>query len=217
MNRMKAVCFVALFCFALALLPASAADAKTHPNFSGRWRLNTFLSEDPIEKIRRAAIDMERAERIGERGARRLDPGGIAARDRMRGKSGSRNGPEEVDISLHGLNLGATILEITHEEPRFIIHYPDGTEATVVTDGSVENNEYGYGPREVRARWKKKDQLVVRSKSDSGSTTTQKYELVLDGKQLKLVTNVVNQRPAPSFNFIRYYDLMPPEETGDGE
>jgi hypothetical protein len=216
MMRTHLTCRIVLACLFLAFVTASAIAAGDHPNFSGHWRLNTFLSDDPMEKIHQAAADMMRAERISERGTRHLDPSGAAARERRRARA-ARNQPEEVEIHLHDLNLSSVTLKITHEEPRLTILYSGGMEETVFTDGRVEKNEFGYGSVEIRAHWKKKNKLVVKSKSDSGPTTTHKYELALEGKQLKLVTSVANQRPAPSFSFVRYYDLMPPEDSATAD
>jgi hypothetical protein len=85
------------------------------------------------------------------------------------------------------------------------------------TDGRVEKSEFGYGPVETRARWKKKGRLVIRTKKYEGREKTEKYELTFGGKQIKLVTDVEGQRPAPPFSFTLFYDLVPPEEAETGD
>lgn len=213
MDKLKIICILALFCSTLSLLPAIGADAKERPDFSGHWRLNTFISDDPIEEMNKATREMLRSERISERGPRRLGRGGLGVGNVMRGETGARGEREDVEIRFQNIQLSARTLEITHEEPELIIRYPGGREVTLFTDGRVEKREWGFGPVETRARWKKKGKLVVKSTDDEGRTTTEKYELTFEGKQLKLVTDVEGHRPAPSFNYTRFYDLTPPEKT----
>jgi hypothetical protein len=213
MDKLKTICIFALFCFALSLLPAIAADEKERPDFSGNWRLNTFISDHPLEKMNQAAAEMMRSERISERDSRRMDyglisPGSMALRERD-----PRAEKEKIEITYPGFDLSAESIEITHEEPELTIRYHGAREVTVITDGRVEKREWGFGPIETRARWKKKDKLVIRTTNNAGRITTKKYELVLGGKQLKVATHIEDMRPAPSFKFTSYYDLMPSEGT----
>ncbi len=213
MDKLKIICILALFCFALSPLPAIAAGENEHPDFSGNWRLNTFLSDDPIKKLSEAAIGMMRSETISEMGSPRLWRGGTGRDDVRRRGASERSEPEDTEIHVPGLNLGADALEIVHEEPLFTIRYPDGWEKSVFTDDRKVAMESWFGPVEIRARWKKKDRLVVKTTDSSGSSTTEKYELITDLGQLKVVTIVEGQRPAPSFSFTRYYDPEPPVKT----
>jgi hypothetical protein len=210
MNRIS---IVALFCFFLALLPAHTADSEDRPDFSGRWRLNTFISDDPIEKLNRAAREMMRSKRISSMGSPRMGYDRLGRRNAIRGREHEPPDPAEMERHLQGINLNANILEIAHDDPLLTIRYPNRLERSIFTDDRRQNVESGFGPVQIRARWKKKGRLVVSSKNDLGRNTTEKFELTMEGRQLQVVTNVEGYGPAPSFKFTRFYDRMPSEAT----
>jgi hypothetical protein len=203
-----------LTCMALVALAAGAADSAGQPDFSGSWRINQFMSEDPMEKMRESMQERMRSAGMGSKGGGMGGMGGGSGGGMGRGGGmgskgggmGGRPDPEAMQQRIRDLNLSADHIEIMHEEPLLTIRYADGRERRLYTDGREQQAD-------TKVKWKKRGKLVVNSTTELGRHITERYELAMEGRQLLLVTSIDGDDRAPSFKFTRVYDRVAYETT----
>ena len=211
-------------------------DANGRPDFSGAWRLNEDLSEDPRTKMQEAG---------GGRGGRRLHPYPRARRSRRlphrlrrlrrpdpsllhrgrggMGGGGSRGGGgDSGDSGGDGASrLGETlaaqkVLTISHKDPELVIRDLNGRSRTFFTDARKVEEERSEGTAKIQTKWK--DQTIVVVTKLGNREITDTYERAADGARLFLTTKMEGGR-AP-FSFRRVYEapLTPvPAEGGAAE
>lgn len=158
----------ALICMALSYTAQINAMAE-QPNFTGTWRLNRGLSDNPEEKVKEA---------IGNRGrvlGRMM--GGRGAKDRMKDNAAI-----------------ADVLRITHNDPEFQVTGNNDLTRRLITDGRKVNNTTQKGESlETTARWQG-SQLVVVTQRANGGKLTQTYSLGRGGRQMIVLTQITGQR-----------------------
>ena len=158
----------ALICLALTNTAQVNATAD-QPNFTGTWRLNRELSDNPQEKVKEA---------IGKKGGRLGKVmGGRVAQDRMK------------DIAS-----AAELLRITHNDPEFQVSGNNNLMRRLYTDGRKVNNTTPKGESiETTARWQG-SQLVVVTQRTNGGKLTQTYSLERGGRRMNVFMQITGQR-----------------------
>ena len=172
-------------------------DANARPDFSGIWKLNTDLSEDPREKMQEAR---------GSSGGR--SGGSFGGRGGMGGGGGRRGGGDSGDKGGDGaMRLGETlaaqkVLTISHKDPELVIRDLNGRSRTLFTDARKLEEERSEGTAKVQTKWN--DRSVVVVTKVGGRETTETFERAADGAHLFLTTKIDGGRG--SFSFRRVYD-----------
>ncbi len=158
----------ALICLTLSCDARGDAMAE-QPNFTGTWRLNRKLSDDPQEKLKEA---------IGRKGDRLGKiMGGRAAQDRMKDNASM-----------------AEVLKITHNDPEFQVSGNNNLTRRIFTDGRKVDNTTPKGESiETTARWQG-SQLVVVTQRANGGKLTQTYSLDRGGRRMIVLTQIAGQR-----------------------
>jgi hypothetical protein len=200
MNAKKRILGLALPFLTLGVLFAVASLAAEQPDFSGTWKLNQELSENPREKM---AESMSKG-RGGESGARGGGMGG-GMRGGGGGHSGGREGMQE---RLGEREARIQQIVIDHEDPTFRIRLADDSENTFYTDGRM-TEDLEAGLLEATATWKKGRHIEIERLSPQGGTITEKYELSDDGSQLFVKTKMEGNGQTPKVSFQRVYDRVP--------
>jgi hypothetical protein len=160
-------------------------DANARPDFSGTWKLNTDLSEDPREKMQEARGT------FGGRGGGRRGGGG----------SGD-GGPDSSSSSRLGEIAAQRVLTIVHKDPQLVVTDMHGRARTLFTDARKLEEERSEGTAKVQTKWKDRSVVVV---TKVGSReTTETFERAADGAHLFLTTKIDGGRG--SFSFRRVYD-----------
>jgi hypothetical protein len=201
-------------------------DANTRPDFSGTWRLNEDLSEDPRTKMQEAGGGhggrgggVGRGGGGGEGGGGFGGMGGGGGRRGMGGGGGRRGGGDSGERSGDGASrLGETlaaqkVLTISHKDPELVIRDLNGRSRTFFTDARKVEEERSEGTAKIQTKWKGRSIVVVAKLGDREITDT--YERAADGARLFLTTKMEGGR-AP-FSFRRVYEtpLTPmPAEAG---
>jgi hypothetical protein len=185
----------------LGVLLAVASLAAEQPDFSGTWKLNPELSENPREKM---AESMSKG-RGGEGGGR--GAGGMGGG--MRGGGGGRGGGREgMQERLGEREARIQQIVIDHEDPTFRIRFADDSENVFYTDGRM-TEDLEAGLLEARASWKKGKRIEIERDSPQGGAITEKYELSDDGSQLFVKTKMGGNGRMPKVSFERVYDRVP--------
>jgi hypothetical protein len=200
MTAKKRILGLALPFLTLGVLLAVASLAAERPDFSGTWKLNQELSENPREKM---AESMSKG-RGGAGGGRGGGMGG-----EMRGGGGGRGGGREGMEERPG-EREARIqqIDIDHEDPTFRIRFTDDSENTFYTDGRM-TEDLEAGLPEARANWKKGRRIDIERASPQGGTITETYKLSADGSQLFVKTKIEGSGRMPKITFERVYDRVP--------
>jgi hypothetical protein len=194
-------------------------DASGRPDFSGTWKLNEDLSEDPRKKMQEAGGG--RGGRGGGmgRGGGGEGGGGFGGRGGMGGGGGRRGGGDSGERSGDGaMHLSETlaaqkVLTISHKDPQLVIADLNGRARTFFTDARKVEEERSEGTAKIQTKWK--DQSIVVVTKLGGREITDTYERAADGARLFLTTKMEGGR-AP-FSFRRVYEapLTPmPAEGG---
>jgi hypothetical protein len=189
MTAKKRILGLALPFLTLGVLLAVASLAAEQPDFSGTWKLNQELSENPREKM---AESMSKG-RGGAGGGR---GGG--------GRGGGREGMEE---RLGEREARIQQIVIDHEDPTFRIRLADDSENIFYTDGRM-TEDLEAGLLEARANWKKGKRIDIERDSPQGGTITETYELSADGSQLHVKTKIEASGRMPKMTFQRVYDQV---------
>jgi hypothetical protein len=185
-------------------------DANTRPDFSGTWKLNADLSEDPREKMRDARGSS------GGRGGGGFGGGGGGfgggGRGGMEGGGmgggGRRGGGDSGDRGVDGATrLGETlaaqkVLTISHKDPELVIRDLNGRSRTFFTDARKLEEERAEGTAKIQTKWK--DRTVVVVTKVGSRETTETFERAADGSHLLLTTKIDGGRAPLSFR--RVYD-----------
>lgn len=201
MTAKKRILGLALPFLTLGVLLAVASLAAEQPDFSGTWKLNPELSENPREKM---AESMSKG-RGGEGGGR----GGGGMGGGMRGGGGGRGGGREgMEERLGEREARIQQIVIDHEDPTFRIRFADDSENVFYTDGRM-TEDLEAGLLEATASWKKGQRIEIERLSPQGGTITEKYELSDDGSQLFVKTKMESTGRMPRLTFERVYDRVP--------
>jgi hypothetical protein len=185
-------------------------DANTRPDFSGTWRLNEDLSEDPHTKMQEAG---------GGHGGRGGGGGGRGGMGGGMGGGGHRGGGgESGDRGGDGASrLGETlaaqkVLRISHKDPELVIRDLNGRSRTFFTDARKVEEERSEGTAKIQTKWKDRSIVVVTKLGDREITDT--YERAADGARLFLTTKMEGGR-AP-FSFRRVYEVSLTPRPAEG-
>jgi hypothetical protein len=198
---------LALPFFTLGVLLAVASLAAERPDFSGTWKLNQELSEDPRDKM---AESMSKGR--GEGGGRR---GGEGMGGGMRGGGGGRGGGREgMQERSRELEQRFQQFTIDHEDPTFRIRFADDSESAFFTDGRM-TEDLEAGLLEARGRWKKGKRIEIERDSPQGGSITETYELSADASQLFVKTKMDGKGQSPKISFQRVYDRVPEALQGN--
>jgi len=153
---------------AAATLPASASI--TLPDFSGVWRLNRELSDDPAQALRE----------LGGSSGGSSSSGGWHGRGRGRhgGGGGAEDGSSEPGESPAFAALET--LTIRHAEPQITIVDGAGREHRLTTDGKKAEEERSRGgTTKLSATWRD-GHLEVLSVPEHGPKWTETYSITAD-------------------------------------
>jgi hypothetical protein len=214
-TRFRLVSLAALV--ALQPMATGAAFAATRPDFSGTWRINDDLSENPRDMIEEARPDGP--PRGGFGGPPAVGIGGLPRGGPGAGPPGGPYGGVEGPGSreerrtrmrerLHEIEQGTRLLRITHQDPRFTIRYANDVERVLYTDGRDLGFAFAGDLWEARAKWKKGRKIVLKSKSSRGRKITETYEFSEDGRRLHLTTKMAGDGRLPPIEFRRVYDAV---------
>ena len=178
---------IARWAAALTLLASLGFSAPTG-NLSGRWILNTDLSDDPLQK---------REEAIARKGG--VPPSG---------GPGSRRGnspPEGRRPDTEGFFESFGFLEIDHQDPKLLITDAVGREHTLFTDNRKTEEERSGGTARLRTKWED-GRVVVRTTPAHGPSFTETYLGSADGQQLTVVMEIEGRGSMPDITIRRVYD-----------
>lgn len=201
-------------------------DANARPDFSGTWRLNTDLSEDPREKMQeaRGSSGVRGGGGFGGRGGGAGFGGG--GRGGMggggTGGGGRRGGGDSGDRGGDGaMRLGESlaaqrVLTISHRDPELVVRDGNGRSRTFFTDARKVEEERSEGTAKIQAKWKDRSVVVV---TKFGSReTTETFERAADGAHLFLTTKIDGGRAPLSFRRVYDAPLAPvPAEGAPGD
>lgn len=200
MTATKRTLGLALPFLTLGVLLAVASLAAEQPDFSGTWKLNQELSENPREKM----AESTSKGRGGEGGGK----GGGGMGGGMRGGGGERGGGREgMQERLGEREARIQQIVIGHEDPTFRIRFADDSESTFYTDGRM-TEDLEAGLLEARASWKKGKRIDIERESPQGASITETYELSADGSQLLVKTKMEGSGRMPKITFKRVYDRL---------
>jgi len=186
----------ALSCLLMGSVQVDTSLAAERPDFSGSWKLNEELSENPRDKM------MEQMKNRGPAGG--LPPGGGDSRRGGEGMgSGGRDGMQE---RFKAMNERIQSIEIAHQDPQLDLRFADGRERTIYTDGRAIEDDFEGGIFEAKGKWKGGSRVVVKAESTYGGKITETYELSEDGQQLYVTTKMEGDGRRPSITFRRVYD-----------
>ena len=173
----------------LAASPAVAAETLPLPDYSGVWKLNRELSDDPAQALK----DM-RGSSGGSSGWH-----GRGGRGRHGGSGGSGDGVAALET-----------LTIRHSEPEVTIVDGAGREHRFTTDGIKSEEERSRGgTTKVSAAWKD-GRLEVVTAPERGPKWTDTYAITADRTQLTVTTKIDGARGG-SATIRRVYDAVPDE------
>lgn len=208
--------------FGLAVLTmlsvAGCAGLRTKPssdvNYSGEWRLNTSLSEDPSAMPRGSGP----GQRGGGMGGGGRGPGGGGmggmggGMGGMGGMGGRGSGGPGGGHGGRGMSGGPGAMRDLIDQPEKLSITQAPTELNLVADGVPTKLVYGEkvsesvgkGVAEREAGWKGNDFIVKRSIKD-GPSATRTYSLTDEGRQLVVSTKISGGR-GPGREFVSIYE-----------
>lgn len=189
---------LALVLALLVATPRAAGAAPGSPpgaDFSGTWRLNEALSEDPFEKWQKASGG-------GHDGG---------SQTMWRGRGGREGGAWNP-----GSGPPAAVLEndrrlsVVDDGQRLKITLPTGRTRVLSTDGQETYVDGPDGPTKVTAKRKglSGERLVVYIELSGGREVKEEWELHSSPRRVVVTTNVGGRN---SFKYLRVYDPAPPE------
>lgn len=202
---MTRAAMILAFGFRLALTPAVAAATLPLPDYSGVWRLNRELSDDPAQALK----DL----RAGGSGS----SGGWHGRGRGRhggGGGGAGEGSSESGEAPAFAALGT--LTIRHADPEITIVDGAGREHRFTTDGKKSEEERSRGgTTKVSAAWKD-GRLEVVTAPEHGPKWTETYSITADRTQLTVTTKIDASRGGSAI-IRRVYDSVRDEPAAPAE
>jgi hypothetical protein len=201
-------------------------DASGRPDFSGTWKLNEDLSEDPRKKMQEAGGG--RGGRGGGmgRGGGGEGGGGFGGRGGMGGggrggtgggggrRGGGDSGEGNGDGAMHVSETLAAqkVLTISHKDPQLVVTDLNGRARTFFTDARKVEEERSEGTARIQAKWKDRSIVVVTKLGEREITDT--YERAADGARLFLTTKVDGGRAPFSYRRIYEAPLTPVSSEG---
>jgi hypothetical protein len=182
-------------------------DASGRPDFSGTWKLNEDLSEDPRKKMQEAG-----GGRGGRGGGMGRGGGGEGGGGGRRGGGDSGEGNGDGAMHLSETLAAQKVLTISHKDPQLVVTDLNGRARTFFTDARKVEEERSEGTARIQAKWKDRSIVVVTKLGEREITDT--YERAADGARLFLTTKVDGGR-AP-FSYCRIYEapLTPVSSEG---
>lgn len=189
----------------LAAAPAVAGQTQALPlpDYSGVWRINRDLSDDPAQAWRDA-----RGSSSNRSGGWRGGGGGGRGHGRRSG-GGDSDGQGSQSGQAPALAALDT-LAIRHHEPQITIADGSGHEHHLTTDGkAAEEERSSGGTTKVSASWKE-GHLEVVTVPEHGPKWTETYSVTADHTQLTVTTKVEGSRGSP-VTIRRVYDAVPAE------
>jgi hypothetical protein len=171
------------------------------PDYSGVWKLNRELSDDPAQAMKEM------------RGSGRSGPsGGWHGHGRGGGRHGGGGSPGEggSDSAASESPAFAALetLTIRHSEPEITVVDAVGHEHRMTTDGKkVEEERSHGGTTKVAAAWKE-GHLEVVSVPERGPRWTETYSITADRSQLTVTTKIDGSRGGTA-TIRRVYDAAP--------
>jgi outer membrane receptor protein involved in Fe transport len=218
MSMQERLLVVATFAIAAAsgLAENPPVAATTAAGLSGRWHLNTALSDDA-----RAKMEQARAEHGGGRrggggmGGGGMGGGGMGGGGRRWGGGGrgrpqgeSEDGASGGDRrpGLQGLFEPAPELTITDTAAEITVFEKDGVIRVLQADGEKHKTDNGLG--DVKTH-RDKDKVIVETQTQRGGKITEVFALSADHKQL--TSDIRLQGRFGDVNVHRVYDALPAE------
>jgi len=204
-RRIQALIGSALPMLLIGSLQTDTSSAAERPDFSGSWRLNEELSENPRDKM----------EEMGGGGRGRggmgggSSGGGMGGGDRQGGGGpGGRGGGSREDMQARFQARIERIetLEILHQDPEMVIGFADGSNRTIYTDGQATPDDLEAGVFEGKGKWKNNSQVIFKAESANGGKATEIYELDEAGDMLLVTTKVEGDGRRPGISFKRVYE-----------
>lgn len=196
----------------LASVQFDTSLAAERPDFSGTWKLNKELSENPRDKL------MEQRKNREYGGGRPPDGGDVArgGGGLGRGGTGEGVGRDGIQERLKAMTERIQSIEIDHREPQLELRFADGHERTIYTDGRTSEDDFESGIFEAKGKWKSGSQVFVKAESSYGGKLTETYELSENGQQLYVTTKIEGDGRRPNLTFRRVYDkALIAATTGD--
>jgi hypothetical protein len=195
-------------------------DANARPDFSGTWKENMDLSDDPREKMQEARSSSGRSGfggRGGMGGGGGRGGGGMGGGGGRRGGSGGGDTGDSSGDSTSPSRISETIaaqkvLTIVHREPQLLVTDLNGKARTLFTDARKVEEERSEGTAKIQTKWKDKTVVVVTKVASRETTET--FERAADGAHLFLTTKVEGGRL--SFSYRRVYDAPLSPLPADG-
>ncbi|HEX4439332.1 MAG TPA: hypothetical protein VH854_04625 [Thermoanaerobaculia bacterium] len=183
----------------LALAPAAAGETAQPalPDYSGVWRINRDLSDDPAQAMRdyRGSSSGRSGGWHGRGGGHGRHSGGDDASGQDQG-GGERPALAALDT-----------LAISHHEPEFVVADGSGRQRRMTTDGKAIEEERSHGgTTKISANWKE-GHLVVVTAPEQGPKWTETYSITADRTQLTVTTKIEGSRGSP-VTIHRVYDAM---------
>jgi hypothetical protein len=183
--------------FGQAPAPASAADTAAVTNFAGRWRLNKDLSDKP------PAVDVGNKDQAAGDKAPKLDKPGAPPPMDGRGAGSATTAPSgtepppEVTVRQNEVEIVAESKTADKVDTRNF--YPNG-----------KTYKADEGTADMRSYWKN-GALVFEKKSQRGWKYSETWQLVSDGKQMRVDIHLGGggQKEA---NLKRVYDRITDEK-----
>jgi hypothetical protein len=202
-------------------------DASGRPDFSGTWRLNEELSEDPRQKMQeagggrggRGGGGMGRGGGGAEGGGGgRGGMGGGSGRGGMGGGGGRHGGGDSGEgsgdrVARLSENLAAQkVLAISHKDPQLVVTDLNGRARTFFTDARKVEEERSEGTAKIQAKWNDRSIVVVTKLGEREITET--YERAADGARLFLTTKIDGGHAPFSYRRIYEAPLTPVSSEG---
>lgn len=203
----------------LSLVAPVASNAGPRPDFSGTWKLNEELSENPWDKIIEAMPERPPGSGRGgfggpgggrgRGGGRGGDGRGGFGGGRGRGPGGDGDRGQRMRDRMRSLIEGASLLTIEHQDPRLTIRGAGNNERTLFTDGRDAGFQFASDLWEAKAKWKKGRKVVLKAKSARGRKLSETIEFSEGDSRLMITIKMDGGGRMPSFEFVRVYDPAP--------
>jgi len=165
------------------VLLASASLAAEQPDFSGTWKLNQELSENPREKVMEGMSKGGGGRGGGGMAGGRQGGGGMSGGGKgggMRGGGGGRSDEGGRGSDREGMQERLSEREeriqqftIVHEDPSLRFRYADDSENLFYTDGRI-TEDLEAGLLDATASWKKGKRIEIERDSPQGGAVTEK-------------------------------------------
>jgi hypothetical protein len=185
------------------MVPAGAPPSASAPlpDYSGVWKLNRELSDDPAQAMK---------EWHGSSGGGSGSSGGWHGHGRgRRGGGGGNSGDAESGAGEPSAFAALETLTIRHSEPSITIVDAAGREHSLTTDGKTFEEERSHGgTTKVAATWRD-GHLEIVSAPERGPRWTETYAITADRSQLTVTTKIEGSRGGAA-TIRRVYDAVPP-------